>query len=189
MLPPSHVAYTLAALSEIQKRTGTFEKADYRLVALAAMGADLIDKPLAWAYFYKRYKSAVLFAHTLLFHLALFLLVFWKAPHRMVYALAFNGHALVDRLWFFPDTWYWPVRGWRFHVWRRSGSEQPDIKRAYWYTFTRRPELWLWELGGAVAFLWFVLSNRLWARARLKHILQTGRLLPEEESQTTTWPS
>ena len=176
MLPPAHIAYTVAALDEIQRRTGKFEDADYRLVALAAVAPDLIDKPLAWAYFYPRYRSAVLFAHTLIVHVALAALTLWRAPQRLVYALAFNGHALADRLWFFHDTWYWPFRGWRFHVWRKRGSEQLDIKLAYWYAFTRRPELWRWEFGGFLAFLLFVLRNRLWEWPRLRHLIATGRL-------------
>lgn len=176
MLPPSHIAYTLVALDEIQRRTGRFDAADFRLVALAATGPDLIDKPLAWAYFYERHRSAVLFAHTLLAHLAVLALTLWKAPHRLVYALAFNGHAVADRLWFFGDTWYWPLRGWRFHAWRKQGSEQPKMGAAYWHAFTRRRELWGWELGGALALLWFVARNRLWQGARLRALLLTGRL-------------
>ncbi|HEX8683227.1 MAG TPA: metal-dependent hydrolase [Ardenticatenaceae bacterium] len=182
MLPPSHVAYTVAALGEIQRLTGRFKGADYRLVALAAVAPDLIDKPLAWAYFYKRYKSAVLFAHTLMAHVAVLLLVWRRAPRLLVYGLAFNGHALADRLWLFHDTWYWPFRGWRFHVWRKRGSEQDDIKLAYWYAFTRRPELWGWEVGGFLALLWFAARNRLWEWQRLKYLLRTGRL-PEQEGE------
>ncbi len=177
MLPQSHVAYTLITLSEIQKRTGAFPNADYRLVALAAMGPDLIDKPLAVLHYYPKHKSAVLFAHTLLAHLAIALLTAWKAPHLGVYALAFNGHALADRLWHYHDTWYWPFRGWKFHVWRKVGSEQEDIKRAYWYAFTRRPELWGWEAGGVLAFVWFIVSNRLWQKDRMRYLLRTGKLL------------
>ncbi len=177
MLPPSHVAYTLAALSEIQARTGRFQQADYRLVALAALGPDLIDKPLAWAYFYRRYKSAVLFAHTLLAHLAVLLLAMGRARPLLVYALAFNGHALADRLWFFRDTWYWPLRGWHFHVWRKQGSEQQTIGLAYWHTFTRRRELWRWEIGGFLAFMWFLARHRLWQWPRLWCLIRTGRLM------------
>ena len=104
MLPPSHVAYTWAALALAQDRLGQFEEADYRLVALAALAPDLINKPLAWAYFYRRYKAAVLFAHTL-WSFLLALLMGWRGgPARRVYALAYAGHALVDRIWFFPDS-------------------------------------------------------------------------------------
>ncbi len=176
MLPQSHIAYTLTAFDLARKRFPTLRKIDYRIIALAAMGPDLIDKPLAAAYFYRRYKSAVLFAHTLLAHLTAFAMILRRRPQWWPYILAFHGHALLDRLWQFPDTFYWPLRGWRFHVWRKAGSEQGDIKRAYWYAFTRRPELWIWEVGGIVAILWFVLRHRLYRPDRLWAFLRTGRL-------------
>ena len=90
MLPPSHIAYTFLALDLVQDRLGIAKDADYRLVAMAAVGPDLIDKPLAWAYFYKRYKSAVLFAHTLIAHLGVVLITLFRlrrslAPYRCCY--------------------------------------------------------------------------------------------------------
>ena len=72
MLPPSHIAYTWLTLSLAQEYLKVAPDADYRLVALAAVGPDLIDKPLAWAYFYKRYKAAVLFAHPFLANFGVF---------------------------------------------------------------------------------------------------------------------
>jgi len=176
MLPQSHIAYTLAFFNLAQRRIPALRKADYRWLALAAVGPDLIDKPLAALYFYRRYKAAVLFAHTLLMHLAVTVVTLWQKPRLWLYALAFNGHALTDRLWFFPNTFYWPFRGWRFHVWQKAGSEQADIKWAYWRAFTRRPELWAWEVGGLLAGLWFVWVNRLYRPRRLWHLLRTGRL-------------
>lgn len=176
MLPPSHITYTLAAFDLAKKWVPELRKVDYRLVALAAMGSDLIDKPFAALYFYRRYRAAVLFAHSLLLHLTITATTLWRRPGWWPYALAFNGHILLDRLWLFYDTFYWPLRGWRFHVWEKAGSEQEDIKRAYWRAFTRRPELWGWEVGGVVAVLWFVLRNRLYHADRLWHLLRTGRL-------------
>jgi inner membrane protein len=178
MLPPSHVAYTWLALSLAQKRLGIARDADYRLVALAAIGPDLIDKPLAWAYFYRRYKSAVLFAHTLLAHLAAVLLTVYRLPQFWLFTAAFVGHAVLDRIWFFPDTFYWPFRGWRFHVWGKRGSEQEEIGRAYWFAFTRRPELWVWELGGLLALIWFAWQHRLYQPRRLLDFLLTGKPKP-----------
>lgn len=179
MLPPSHIAYTWAALSLAQDPLGQFEDADYRLVALAAIAPDLIDKPLAWAYFYERYKSAVLFAHTIWSFGLVLGLGLWRFPGQLVYALAYAGHALADRLWYFPATFYWPLRGWRFHVWGKRGSEQEKIGLAYWYAFTRRPELWAWELGGVLAGLWFVWRHQLYRRENLVRFVLTGRV-PQE---------
>jgi hypothetical protein len=176
MLPQSHIAYTLAACDLLKERLPALQKVDYRLLAVAATGPDLIDKPLAALYFYRRYRAAVLFAHTLLVHLAVLSVAVGRKPPGWPYLLAFNGHALLDRLWLFRDTWYWPLRGWRFHVWRKAGSEQADMGLAYWYTFTRRPELWIWELGGILAGLWFVFRHRLYRLDRLGSFLRTGRL-------------
>ena len=176
MLPPSHIAYTWLALSLAQERYQLATDADYRLVALAATGPDLIDKPLAWAYFYKRYKSAVLFAHTLLANLFVYWLTQRNVRTLLPYGAAFLGHALLDRLCLFPNTFYWPLRGWHFHVWGKQGSEQGDIRKAYWYAFTRRPELWIWEVGGMLALAWFVWRHRLYRRRQLRHFILTGKV-------------
>lgn len=179
MLPPTHVAYTWLGLTIIQKKYNKLQEVDYRILAIAALGPDLVDKPLAWAYFYERYKSAVLFGHTLLS----FVIVGWLGLIRKTswkpYALGFVGHALCDRLWKFPDTFYWPLRGWRFQVWGKQGGQQDNIGSAYWVTFTRRPELWGWELGGLVALILVVYWHRLFEPGRLWRFLRTGR--PESD--------
>lgn len=175
MLPFSHIAYTWAALSVAQDRLNVFPDADYRLVALAATGPDWVDKPLAWAYFYERYKSAVLFAHTLWSFLAVLWLTARRMPTLRVYGLAWFGHAVLDRLWFFPDTFFWPLRGWRFHSWGKRGSEQKKLGLAYWFAFTRRPELWGWEVGGLLALAWFIWRHKLYKADHLWVFLKTGR--------------
>ncbi|RME82555.1 MAG: metal-dependent hydrolase [Caldilineae bacterium] len=182
MLPQSHIAYTLAAYQWARDRWPGVPDLDLRWLALAAMGPDLIDKPLAALYFYRRFKSAVLFAHTLLFQIGL---LFWARERKRLlpYALAFVGHILLDRMWFFPETFYWPFKGWRFTVWRKRGSEQKDIGKAYWYAFTRRRELWGWELGGALAALWLIIRLRLYRPERLLRLLRTGRSGPAYPGQ------
>lgn len=176
MLPQSHVAYTIATFDLVKEKVPALREVDHRLLVVAAMGPDLVDKPLAAAYFYPKYGAAVLFAHTLLVHLSVLLYTLWKRPAWWPYALAFVGHALLDRLWLFDYTWYWPFKGWRFHVWKKVGSEQTDIKLAYWYAFTRRPELWGWEVGGLLAGGWFVWRHHLYRPKRLWQWLRTGRL-------------
>ena len=178
MLPQSHIAYTWLALSVAQEYLGAGEDADYRLIALAATAPDLIDKPLAWAYFYERYKSAVLFAHTIIANVLAIVVTIFVSPTRWVYTVAFLGHALLDRLWYYPATFFWPTRGWRFHVWGKRGSEQEKIGMAYWIAFTRRPELWGWELGGLLALAFFVWRHKLWRGAELKRFILTGKVTP-----------
>jgi hypothetical protein len=177
LLPPAHVAYTWLALTLAQDALRVAPNADYRGVALAAMGSDLVDKPLAALYFYRKHKAAVLFAHTLLAYVAVAAWTWMRWPHGATYGLAALGHALLDRIWFFPDTFYWPLRGWHFHVWRKQGSEQREMGKAYWFAFTRRPELWLWEVGGLLALAWVIWRHRLYRPRHLWQFLRTGRPL------------
>ena len=118
----------------------------------------------------------MLFAHTLLAHLTVLWWTARRLPTWWVYTLAYVGHILLDRIWYFPDTLYWPLRGRRFHVWGKRGAEQKDIGQAYWVTFTRRRELWLWELGGLLALLWFVWRHQLYKPPLLWKFMLTGRV-------------
>jgi hypothetical protein len=176
MLPHSHIALTLFAFDLARRRFPQLNRVDMRLVALATSLPDLVDKPLAALYFYRRFKSAMLFAHTLLTQLLVVYFTLTKMPQHWPYALAFLMHGLQDRLWLFRNTFWWPLRGWRFHVWRKQGSEQKDIQRAYWYAFTQRPELWVWEVLGFLALVAFVLLNRLYRPARLWQLIRDGHL-------------
>ncbi|MBK8049488.1 MAG: hypothetical protein IPK16_21645 [Anaerolineales bacterium] len=98
-----------------------------------------------------------------------------KLPNIWVYTSAFVGHALLDRLWLFPDTFLLAAARWRFHVWGKRGSEQKAMRTAYWVAFTRRPELWGWELGGFIALGIFIWRKRLYRRDHLLSFLLTGR--------------
>jgi membrane-bound metal-dependent hydrolase YbcI (DUF457 family) len=183
MLPFAHIAYTWLATSLAQEHLDLpeAEQIDYRLIAVAATAPDLVDKPLAAAYFYRRHRSAVLFAHTLIANIAVVALAA-RAVKRgrssllWVYTAAVLGHALLDRLWHYPDTLYWPFRGWRFHVWGKRGSEQEKIGWAYWVAFTRRPELWGWEVGGLLSLALFVWRHRLYRFEQLRDFVITGRV-------------
>ena len=175
MLPHTHIALTLLAFDLAGQRLTTLREADLRLVALAASGPDLIDKPLAALYFYRRFKSAMLFAHTMLAQLTVIGVAALGTRSRWPYAVAFLLHGLQDRLWQFHDTFWWPLRGWRFHVWRKQGSEQQDIHQAYWHAFTRRPELWIWEALGLVALMWLIWQHRLYHPDRLWKLVRSGR--------------
>jgi hypothetical protein len=46
---------------------------------------------------------------------------------------------------------------------------------AYWYAFTRRPELWGWEAGGLLALFIFALRHRLYRRKNILALVRTGR--------------
>ncbi|MFQ6014054.1 MAG: hypothetical protein ACE5NP_01250 [Anaerolineae bacterium] len=176
MLPPGHVIYTWATLNLLQRRFSSLRDADYRLVALAALLPDLIDKPLAHFLFFRQHGAALLFSHTLLAHVSLLVLALRRLRHGLVYVLAFNGHALIDRLWFFPRTFLWPFLGRRFHRWQHR-SPQHNMWQAYLHTFIGDGRLLAYEVVGLGLLAWLVSSYRLYRSANLFRFLRTGRLL------------
>ncbi len=186
MLPHSHIALTLLAFDLARRRFPQLNRLDVRLIALATSAPDLVDKPLAALYFYRRFKAAMLFAHTLLAQLLVIWITVTKMPQHWPYAVAFLLHGLEDRLWLFRDTFWWPLHGWRFHVWRKQGSEQREIQSAYWHAFTRRPELWVWEVLGLLALVAFVLRNQLYQPTRLWQLLRSGKLADLKNSSSSS---
>lgn len=175
MLPPGHIAYTWGGLNWLQRRFSLFKDADYRLVALAALLPDLVDKPLALLVFFRRTRAALLFTHTLLAHLAVFAIAYRCLRRGLIYALAFNGHIITDRLWLFPQTFLWPLRGWQFHRWRHLNPGH-SMWRAYWHTFIGSFHLLAYELAGLGILAWLGRSYRLYRRQNLVRFLRTGRL-------------
>lgn len=72
MLPTGHVEFTWAALNLLQRKAGLFQEADYRLIALAALVPDILDKPLALTV-YRDTDAALFWGHNLWLHLGVWL--------------------------------------------------------------------------------------------------------------------
>ncbi len=173
MLPPGHIAYTWGALNLWQRCSRSFPEADYRWVALAAILPDVIDKPLALLVFTDSHTTHCL-GHTLLFHLIVLLAVtlWWRKG--LVYALAFNGHLLADRMWQYPHTLFYPFLGWHFERWRFMGSLQAMLE-AY-MEIIQYPGIILFELGGLIILGWLIRSYGLYRWREMKRFLLSGRM-------------
>ncbi len=182
MLPVGHIAYTWAAFGLLQQRTSAFEKADYRLLAVAALLPDLIDKPLSLLVFTEARTSQGL-AHTLLGHLLLLATValLWRGG--LAYALACNGHLLADQMWKHPHTLFFPLLGWQFESWRFMGS--PGAMLSAYADIIFRPEVVVLEVIGLGLLVWLVMRHRLYTGGHLKRFLLSGRL-PEASSLSSS---
>jgi len=174
MLPAGHIEYTWGALNLLQRKAGFFEDADYRVAALAALLPDLIDKPLSLLIFTDSKTSQGL-AHTLLVHLlvSLIVLVWWRKG--LVYALAFNGHLLADRIWLYPHTLFFPFLGWQFEPWRFMGS--PEAMLDAYAEIVTYPLIITLESIGLVILAWLVVTYHLYRWENLMAFLVSGRLL------------
>ncbi|MBI5877588.1 MAG: hypothetical protein HZB53_08065 [Chloroflexi bacterium] len=173
MLPQSHAFVAVAVQKWLAGRDLRLKGADYRAVALAGMLPDLIDKPLA-IFVLPQTKAGLLFAHAPIFHVPLWLLA-WFVPALRPYVIAFTGHIVGDRIWFFHDTFWFPLRGLRFHQWKHIGDPKA-FSAAYKDLFSRRPYLFLYELVALAALIWFIVSSGLADRRALVNFLRTGRV-------------
>lgn len=176
MLPPAHVQLTWGMLNTIQRRWRTFRRADYRLIALAAILPDLIDKPLA-IFAFPHWNATLLFSHTLLAHLGVWGLAAATGRLRrgLPYLLAFSGHLVADRIWRFPRTLFWPLRGRGFEKWKNVGSPKA-FGQAYFRALFEYPYLTLAEIAGIIATVWLIRDRKLTTGARLWRFLRTGRI-------------
>jgi hypothetical protein len=174
MMPPGHVAVTWGVSTLLQKRPS---RLDYRLLALAAMLPDLIDKPLAMLVFTQAHTSQLV-AHSLLFHVAVLVLalLFWRKQIPCV--LAFNGHLLADRMWRHTESFWWPLFG-RQTFWEFKVMNSPQaMASVYWDIITRYPEVWVVELLALVFLARFAARYQLYRWPPLKKLLFTGKLRP-----------
>lgn len=178
MLPSAHVEFTWAAANALQRSSlgQRWQDLDYRLLALAALLPDLMDKPLA-VFAFPNEHAALLYGHTLLLHLAV-----WGGAaaagrvHRWLpYLLAFSGHLAADRMWGFASTLLWPLRGRRFHQWQNVGSPAAFLQ-AYSQIIRSEPKLVALEAIGLGLLAWVIADRRLYRKDILSRFLRTGRV-------------
>jgi hypothetical protein len=174
MLPLAHIEFTWGTLNLVQRYTGKGRDVDYRLVALAASLPDLIDKPMA-VFIFPTWNAGLLFTHTPLLHLLVWLAVLWRGRRWIPYALAFSGHLILDSIWDFPRNLWYPLLGWRFHEWRPIGSPKA-FTQAYRDLLREHPHLIVSEVVALGVLGWFVWDRKLFRRGNLLRFLRGGRV-------------
>jgi hypothetical protein len=174
----------------VQRRAGWFRRADYRLVALAGLAPDLLDKPLALT-IYRDTDAALFWGHNLWLHLSVWLIVGAVIVRRQLacaksgavrprfsdllpYLLAFSGHLVADRMWGFRESLLYPLGAGYWHPWVHVG-EPAAMLAAYLRIIRTTPILVVFEVVGAALLAWFVLDRRLWEPGRLARFVRTGR--------------
>ena len=181
MLPTGHIEWTWAGLNLLQRRAGLFLDADYRLMTLAVLAPDLLDKPLAW-FVFPDANAALFFGHTLLLHSLVWLAVAMTGRLRrwLPYLLALSAHLIEDRMWGFTQTLLWPLRGWGWHPWQHVGTPN-EMLHAYLQIILAEPILIILDAIGAVLLIWFIWDRKLTTRERMITFLLTGHP-PKDET-------
>lgn len=92
---------------------------DYRLVLVASMLPDIIDKPLGQVFFREVFSYGRIFAHTLLFSILITAGGFYLYRTRsrtwlLTLAAGAFVHIITDEIWRVPRTLFWPLLGFGF---------------------------------------------------------------------------
>ncbi len=144
-------------------------RVDYRVVFLAALLPDAIDKPIGRILFRSKFGSGRLWAHTLLVNLALFCVLFFLRGRikRQFVLVPISSllHVAEDAMWSTPKVFWWPLFGTAFP--RDTGGGFLGI---HWRSA-------LIEEGVGLAILaWLLASHGMASREGLRTFLQTGML-------------
>lgn len=149
-------------------------RVDYRIVMLASLLPDLIDKPIGRVLFKSKFQSGRLWAHTLLLNLALFCVVFFlRGRKKRQFVLVPTSsllHLAEDGVWSMPRVFWWPLFGTVF----------PQDPKGTFLGVTWRTAL-IQEGIGLLILVWLFASHRMLSRDGLRAFLKTGMLeLPRE---------
>ena len=152
-------------------------RVDYRIVAVASLLPDLVDKPIGKILFRERYDSGRIYAHTLIVNVALFcVLFFMRGRIKRTFVLVPISslmHIAEDGIWSSPRLFWWPLFG-------ASFERDPSGRSLLEYFDPLRDPTTVWqEAVGLVLIAWLLGSHGLLNRDGLRSFLRTGRLESE----------
>jgi inner membrane protein len=144
-------------------------RVDYRVVFLASLIPDAIDKPIGRIFFRTKLGSGRLWAHTLLVNLAFFCVIFFLRGRikRQLVLIPISSllHLAEDGVWSTPRVFWWPLFGTTFP--RDVGGGLLGI---HWRTAL------IEEAVGLAILAWLFASHGMLSREGLKSFLRTGML-------------
>ncbi len=154
-------------------------RVDYRIVVIASLLPDLIDKPIGRLLFRERFDSGRLYAHTLLLNVALFCLLFFMRGRlkrqAVLVPLSSLLHLAEDGVWSQPTVFWWPLLGASF-----PRDPVPGGMLAFLNPFSNTAVV-VQEVVGLAVLVWLFSSHGMLHRAGLRAFVRTGMLeMPKE---------
>lgn len=118
MLPIAHIGFTIAGL-KMAEHGLRLKQVDYRVVVVASLLPDIVDKPLANLLIGSYAYESRAFGHSALFlsGIAVLFLFHWLWSRRSWVVPVLLGtllHDLFDDMWTQPGVFFWPLLGWQF---------------------------------------------------------------------------
>ncbi len=154
-------------------------RVDYRIVAVASLLPDLIDKPIGRLLLRDRYESGRIYSHTLLLNLALFcVLFFMRGRGKRTFVLVPISsllHLAEDGVWSTPQVFWWPLFGTAF-----PREPVSDGVLSFLNPLNHPGAIWQ-EAVGLATIVWLLAAHGLLNREGIRSFIATGRLTEPEE--------
>ena len=152
------------------------ENIDFRIVIVAAMFPDIVDKTVGMILFKEEISNGRLFTHSLVIvgviSIWLFFMAKLKYGHRfkmLFYISPIWFHLLLDRMWEEPHTLFWPLFGINFP---RIDVEFSD----YFTVLLSSPYALIGEILGFGIIVTLFIRYRLFIKTHLFTFLKDGKL-------------
>ncbi|MCD6383506.1 MAG: metal-dependent hydrolase [Thermoplasmata archaeon] len=164
MFPLAHMGIPTLIITRFRRDV------DLRLLLLALMLPDIIDKPIGHLLLHSLNNGRI-FAHTLLFLTLLLILgVRWEAFRWLALGVAI--HDALDLMFLAPTTFFWPIFG---------PFPTTEFTPSTWlYSLFHDPVVLGGEIAGATSFLYIGYREDLFSLTHLLDVVKKGRL-PREE--------
>ncbi len=175
------IVYLLASLFSSRKKTDSphtllTEDIDFRIVMVAAMLPDIVDKTVGMIIFKEEISNGRLFTHSIvvigIISICLFIMArkrFGPSFKPLFYVSPLWIHLILDRMWEDPHTLYWPLFGTSF--------PRLDIEIGDFLTILlTNPYVYLTEILGALILTTLLIRHRLFIKIRLFSFLKHGKL-------------
>ncbi len=129
---------------------------DLRLLFVGSLLPDIIDKPLGLILLSREIGYGRIYAHTLIFLLIIStigIMVYRRRGREWILTLALGvlSHLILDEMWAYPRTLFWPVYGLSFP--RENVSDYLSILL---HELTTEPKVYIPEALGLIVFIFFV---------------------------------
>jgi membrane-bound metal-dependent hydrolase YbcI (DUF457 family) len=147
---------------------------DIRLLFLASLLPDIIDKPLGHLFFRETLSSGRTIGHTLFFLILITLagIYLYRSRNKtwlLVVSLGVLVHLILDQMWQTPGTLLWPLLGFSFE--RQDITDWlPNLLNE----LLTKPGVYIPELVGLLVIIWF--TWEVWRRRKLLSFIKYGRI-------------
>ena len=147
---------------------------DYRLLLIASLLPDIIDKPLGQVFLKNTFSYGRIYGHTLVFILITGILGMWvfkKRGNGWLLTMAFGSlmHDMEDQLWWWPQVLWWPLKGWIF-----PKEDLSSWLQGVFHAVITKPEAFIPELVGIGILA--LAAARVILNKRSQYALKTGHI-------------